>query len=167
MARILCIVLLCLIWQCSDENNDPQSPTPELPPIEGKECPPLALYTFELNIQTAIDASCSGGDCHGSDADSPGGGLELIKRENEEDEDTATGNRANMISHRNRWLMDDGVLLDKITDDTHGDGLVGAGNQVAKGHITEEGIVAWLAAEKKCEKIKNSKNSENSENSDN
>ncbi len=142
MARILCIVLLCSIWQCSDENNDPQSPTPELPPIEGKECPQLALYTFELNIQTAIDASCSGGGCHGSDADAPGGGLELLKKENE---DTATGNRANMISHRNRWLMGDGVLLDKITDDTHG-----GGNQVAAGHITEEGITAWLAAEQKC-----------------
>ena len=145
MARILCIVLLCSIWQCSDENNDPQSPTTDLPPIEGKECPLLALYAFEQHIQPAIDASCHA--CHGEDGEHTDK-IELLKKENS---DTATINRATMRSHRNKWLIDDGVLLGKIGDDdpaSHREG----GNQVAAGHITEEGITAWVAAEQKCSK---------------
>ena len=144
MAHILCIVLLCFIWQCNNKTTDPQSPPPAPSPNDssGDECPLLVLDAFEQHIQPAIDASCSAGDCHGDDSNPPGGGLELLLQENS---DTATINRAKMRAHRNKWLIGDGVLLDKISDKTHG-----GGDQVAAGHLTEEGITAWVEAEKVC-----------------
>lgn len=149
MAHILRIVLLFFIWQCNDNSGDPQSPTSEPSPTDGgDECPQLALDAFEQHIQPAIDASCSDSACHGIDADPPGGGFELLKKENDE---TFIINRAKMLSYSitsGKKLSDDGELLQKIGDDDEASHY--GGNQVALGHITEEGITAWVKAEQKC-----------------
>lgn len=146
MTRILCITLLCLCQQCSDKDDDPPQVDPSQATANVDECQ-LALDAFALHIQPAIDASCSDGGCHGDDGSPPGGGLLLMKKE---DSDTVTVNRAKMSSHRNKWLIEkdvllDSRLLDKLTDVTHE-----GGNQVELGHITEEGITAWVAAERRC-----------------
>ena len=151
MARVLCILLLLCNWQCNDKASDPQSPTP---PDGGDQCPQLALEAFEQYIQPAIDVSCGTGGCHGDDGENPpGGGLALRARQGDRtDSDIATINRAKMRSYGNGWLIREveppgkgSVLLGKVSDDTHG-----GGNQVAAGHITAEGIEAWVKAEQKC-----------------
>ena len=149
MTRILCITLLCFVQQCNNKDDDPQSPPPDQSQTTASvdECPQLALEAFALHIQPAIDASCSDGSCHGDDADAPGGGLLLMKKE---DSDTVTVNRTKMSTHRNKWLIEkgkllDSMLLDKLTDITHE-----GGDQIAQEHITEEGITAWVAAERRC-----------------
>ncbi len=149
MARILCVGLLWFIWQCSSDkaNDTPSSASAPPPSVEEPredECPQLALDMFEEHIQPGIDASCSGGDCHGAAANPAGAGLELLKRE--ENSDTVTINRARMRSHRNNWLIKDRVLLEFVTDEV----LHPGADQVAAGHITEAGITAWVAAEKAC-----------------
>ena len=54
-------------------------------------------------------------------------------------------NRDRMSSHRNGWLIEQGRLLDVFRGGIHE-----GGDQVALGHITEEGITAWVAAEHAC-----------------
>ena len=161
MVRVLCILLLLCNWQCNDKASDPQSPTPD-----GDQCPQLALAAFEQYIQPAIDASCSNGGCHGEDDGAiPGGGLALrAKLGDRTDSDTVTINRAKMRSHNNKRLIEDGALLGKIGDDdpaTHT-----GGNQVAEGHITEEGINAWVKAEQKCSEKQEDEKQEDEEQED-
>ena len=142
MLRVLCVSLLLFSWQCNDTANDPQSPTDDPSPPDGDNvCPRLALTAFEQHIQPAIDASCH--ICHGKDGEH----INKIKLLKKESDDTITINRATMLSHRNKWLIKDGMLLDKISDNTHG-----GGNQVALGHITEGDITAWVQAEQRCSK---------------
>ena len=145
MTRLLCIiVLLSFSWQCQDEANDPLTPssTPT-PNYEGDECPGIALDAFEAHIQPAIDASCSTGGCHADDETGtpPASGLELLKGE------------ANLVKNRAAFIkqkhyIKDGELLAKIGDDDPATHF--GGNQVAKEHITEQGITAWVKAEQKC-----------------
>ena len=150
MLRILCVTLLCCIWQCNngdDEDNDPLIADEEDKysqlALESFECQMLAFDVFKQHIQPAIAASCGAGNCHGSDGtEPPGGGLELLKGT---DGDSIIKNRATMRSHRKNWLIEAGELLDKLTDVTHS-----GGNQVEQGHITEEGITAWVKAEQAC-----------------
>ena len=145
--RILCVVSLCCIWQCNDEDNDPlladdKDKYSQLA-LESFACQMLAFDVFKQHLQPAIDASCGVGNCHGSDGNEPpGGGLELLKGTGS---DTTIKNRATMRAHRRNWLIEADELLDKLTDETHS-----GGNQVALGHITEEGISAWVTAEQAC-----------------
>ena len=144
MTRIfVCTALLAAVCApssgCRDQTDDPQSPPPDQTSATASadKCGQHALLMFQRHLQPAIDATCGNGDCHGDGGSPPGGGLMLLKSESD--------NRDRMSSHRNGWLIEQGRLLDVFRGGIHE-----WGDQVALGHITEEGITAWVAAEHAC-----------------
>lgn len=147
MLRLLLLTaLLGFGWQCKDRTNTVLAPSPTPTPIAvevRQDCYQLALMAFKQHMQPAIENSCGRAGCHATDArgNATPSGLELLGGDG-----NVTTNHTTMRAYRNGYLIEDGVLLDKISDQILHEG----GDQIAQGHITPQSIAAWLEVEQNC-----------------